>query len=68
MLGPLFFPSYINDLSDDLVFNSKLFADDTSLFSVGGNMAKSANDLNNYLTKNKYSGIPMKNELKSRSD
>ena len=40
-----------NDLSDDIAFNSKLFADDTSLFSVVENMTKSANDLNNDLAK-----------------
>ena len=34
ILGPPFFLIYINDLSDDLVSTVKLFADDTSLFSV----------------------------------
>ena len=34
ILGLLFFLIYINDLSDDLVSTIKLFADDTSLFSV----------------------------------
>ena len=33
-LGPLFFLVYINDSSDGLTSNPKLFADDTSLFSV----------------------------------
>ena len=33
-LGPLLFLLYINDLSDNLSSNIKLFADDTSLFSV----------------------------------
>ena len=32
ILGPLLFLIYINDLSDDLSSNPKLFADDTSLF------------------------------------
>ena len=32
ILSPLFFLIYINDLSDDLSSNPKLFADDTSLF------------------------------------
>ena len=47
LLGPLFFLTYINNLSDDLASNATLFADDTSLFSVVKNMTKLANDLNN---------------------
>ena len=47
LLGLLFFLIYINGLSDSLASNPKLFADDTSLFSVAENMTKSANDLNN---------------------
>ena len=38
ILGPLFFRIYINDLSDGLTSNPKLFADDTSLFSVVQNI------------------------------
>ena len=34
ILGPLLFLIYINGLSDGLQCNSKLFADDTSLFSI----------------------------------
>ena len=34
VLGTLFFLIFINDLSDDLALNSKLFACDTSLYSV----------------------------------
>ena len=34
IFGPLLFLIYINDLADDLSSNTKLFADDTSLFSV----------------------------------
>ena len=42
---------YINDLSDDLSSNPKLFADDTSLFSVVHDKNTSANELNNDLRK-----------------
>ena len=34
ILGSLLFWIYINDLSDDLSTNAKLFADNTSLFSI----------------------------------
>ena len=37
---------YINGLSDGLTSNPKLFADDTSLFSVIHNINSTANDLN----------------------
>ena len=47
----LLFLIYINDLPNDLASNAKLFADDTSLFSVVENMPKSANELNNDLTR-----------------
>ena len=51
LLGPLLFLIYINDLSDGLQCNPKLFADDTSLFAIVHNIKKATNDLNNYLTK-----------------
>ena len=38
IFGPLFFLIYINDLSDGLTSNPKLFADDTSLFSIVQNI------------------------------
>ena len=38
ILGPLLFLIYINDLSNDLTSNPKLFVDDTSLFSVVQNI------------------------------
>ena len=41
----------VNDLSDDLVSTVKLFADDTSLFSVVHDNNISANELNNDLQK-----------------
>ena len=40
---PLFFLKYINDLYDGLTLNPKLFADDTSLFSVVQNTNSTAN-------------------------
>ena len=53
VLGPLFFLIYIyiNDLSDDLSPNPKLFADDTSLFSVVHDKNTSAKELHNDLQK-----------------
>ena len=50
ILGPLLFLIYINDLSDNLQCNPKLFADDTSLFSTVKVPERTANNLNNNLT------------------
>ena len=49
ILGPLFFLVYINDLTADLKCNVKLFADDTSLFTVVENTNTAANDMNHDL-------------------
>ena len=46
ILGPLFFLIYINDLSNDLTSNLKLYADDTSLFSVTQNINSTTADCN----------------------
>ena len=46
ILGPSSFLMYINDLTEGLTTNAKLFADDTSLFSVAHDTQTSANDLN----------------------
>ena len=49
ILGPLFFLVYINDLSVGLKCNVKLFADDTSLFTVVEDSNTAASDMNHDL-------------------
>ena len=56
--GHLFFLIFINDLSDNLVSNPKLFADDTSLFSVVQDITLSAKNLNDDLKKKPVKGVP----------
>ena len=51
ILGLLLVLIYINDLSDDLSANAKLFADDTSIFSVVRDINTSAAHFNNDLRK-----------------
>ena len=51
VLGPLFFLIYINDLCDNLNSDVRLFADDTSLFSVIENEIIGAEELNRDLEK-----------------
>ena len=46
ILGPFFFPIYINDLSVDITSTVKLFADDTLLFYIVHDPNTSANELN----------------------
>ena len=52
ILGPILFLVYIDDLPNGLKSNSKLFADDTSLFSVIHDVNTSQIDLNKDLDKN----------------
>ena len=49
ILGPLFFLVYINDLTMDLKCNVKLFADDTSLFTIEQDPNTAASDMNHDL-------------------
>ena len=49
ILGRLFFLTFINDLSDNLVLNPKLFADDPSPLSVVQDITFSAKILNDDL-------------------
>ena len=51
ILGPLLFLIYINDLSDGIISDVKLFADDTSIFSTVFATNISADNLNNDLKK-----------------
>ena len=51
ILGPLLFLICINDLSENLALNPKLFADDTSLFPVVKNVDASNIDMINDLKK-----------------
>ena len=48
-LGLILFLIYVNDLSEGLSANAKLFWDDTSLFFVIYHIQTSANELNNDL-------------------
>ena len=49
ILGPLLFLVYINDLPNGLKSNAKLFADDSSLFTIFKDKNESANILNDDL-------------------
>ena len=51
ILGPLLFLIYINNLSEGIYSNTKLFADSTSLFSVIHDSYASTPELNNDLAK-----------------
>ena len=49
ILGPLFFLIYISDLTENLSCSVKLFADDTSLFTIVQDPNSAASDLNHDL-------------------
>ena len=63
VFGPLFFLVYINDLVDNVSSDSKLFVDDTSLFTVVYDEETSAKVLNNDLNQIKLVGLPMENAV-----
>ena len=54
ILGPLLFLIYINDLSNNLSSTTKLFADNTSIFSVVNDVDLSEFHLNNGLKKSEW--------------
>ena len=62
VLGPLFFLIYINNLCDDLSCDVKLFADDSSLYTIVFNENISAQNLNSDLRHSKM-GFPMENAV-----
>ena len=49
ILGPLSFLVYINDLTDNLICNVKLFTDDTSIFTIVRDPVSAVMDLNHDL-------------------
>ena len=53
VLGPLFFLIYINDLTKGISSTNKIFADDTSIFSIVNDIDVSEHELNSDLQPSK---------------
>ena len=68
VLGPLFFLIYINDLVENVSCDVRLFADDTSLFSVVNDVATTAFEMNYDLEKIKLWAWQWKMQFKHRKD
>ena len=51
ILGPLFFLIYINDLPDEIISKIKIFADDSSLFSLIIDQIRNSRELNSDMQK-----------------
>ena len=64
ILSPLLILIYINDTGDGISSNAKLFADDTSLFSVVHNANTKTKELNNDLL-NLVSTLILANKLRN---
>ena len=63
ILGPLFFLIYINDLSVDIISTVKLFAVDTSLFSIIHDAKTTPYELNKGLQKIAEMGTSVENVI-----
>ena len=59
VLGPLLFLMYINDLGSNIKSNIKFFVDDTMLYSIVRDPAKSANNLNHWNTQTPLEIFPL---------